>query len=111
VTSLVLARDEAFDWSRDPLVGFSPTLNRNFQSQRKLLPNGWVEISKHDVDELGITVGRQAKLTSAHGEAVVPIQVRLDLKPGVLVVPYACRDLVANVLGPDSVTAVKVELA
>jgi predicted molibdopterin-dependent oxidoreductase YjgC len=107
----VLVRDGAFDWGRDPLVSFSPTLSRDSQSQRKLFPNGFVEICKQDADELGIPVGRQAKLTSIHGDAVVPIRLRTDLKPGVLLVPYAFRDHVANVLGPDSVTAVKVEQA
>jgi len=107
----VLVRDGAFDWGRDPLVSFSPTLSRDSQSQRKLFPNGFVEICKQDADGLGVLVGRQVKLTSVHGDAVVPIRVRTDLAPGVLLVPYAFRDHVANVLGTDSVTAVKVEQA
>ena len=107
----VLVRDGAFDWGRDPLVSFSPTLSRDSQSQRKLFPNGFVEICKQDADGLGVLVGRQVKLTSVHGDAVVPIRVRTDLKPGVLLVPYAFRDHVANVLGTDSVTAVIVEQA
>jgi hypothetical protein len=37
--------------------------------------------------------------------------VRADLKPGLLVVPYTFRDRVSNVLGTESVTAVKVERA
>ncbi|MBZ5669481.1 MAG: molybdopterin-dependent oxidoreductase [Acidobacteriia bacterium] len=107
----VLVRDGAFDWGRDPLVSFSPTLSRDSQSQQKLFPNGFVEICKQDADGLGVPVGRQVKLTSVHGNAVVPIRLRADLKPGVLLVPYAFRDHVANVLGTDSVTAVKVEQA
>jgi predicted molibdopterin-dependent oxidoreductase YjgC len=107
----VLARDGAFDWGRDPLVSFSPTLSRDYQSQRKLFPNGFVEMCKQDADELGVRAGWQVKLTSVHGDAVVPIQVRTDLKPGVLLVPYAFRDHVANVLCTHSVTAVKVEQA
>jgi predicted molibdopterin-dependent oxidoreductase YjgC len=107
----VLVRDGAFDWGGDPLVAFSPTLSRAPRSQRKLYPNGFVEICKQDADSLGIPVGRQVKLTSAHGEAVVPIRLRPDLKPGVLLVPFSFRDHVANVLGTDSVAAVKVEQA
>jgi len=109
--AILLVRDGAYDWGRDPLISFSPTLSRDFQSQRKLFPNGFVEICKQSVDELGIPVGRPAKLTSVHGDAVLPIRLRADLKPGVLLVPYAFRDRITKVLGTHGVTAVKVERA
>ena len=107
----VLVRDGDFDWGRDPLVAFSPTLSRDYQSQRKLFPNGFVEIGKLDADGVGVHPGRSVRLTSVHGNAVVPIRVRTDLKPSVLLVPYAFRDHLANVLGTHSVTAVTVEQA
>jgi predicted molibdopterin-dependent oxidoreductase YjgC len=107
----VLARESAFDWSRDPLVSFSPTLSRDYQSQRKLFPQGFVEICQQDADELGVRAGWRVKLTSVHGDAVVPVQVRTDLMPGVLLVPYKFRDHFANVLCTQSVTAVKVQQA
>ena len=107
----VLVRDGDFDWGRDPLVSFSPTLSRDYQSERKLFPNGFVEMCKEDADGVGVHPGRPVRLTSAHGQAVVPIRVRADIKPGVLLVPYAFRDHLANVLGTHSVTAVKVEQA
>ncbi len=107
----VLVRDGDFDWGRDPLVAFSPTLSRDYQSQRKLFPNGFVEMCKQDADGVGVHPGRPVRLTSVHGEAVVPTRVRTDLKPGVLLVPYAFRDHLANVLGTHSVTAVKIEQA
>jgi len=107
----VLVRDGDFDWGRDPLVAFSPTLSRDFQSERKLFPSGYVEMCKQDADAVGVHPGRPVKLTSVHGEAVIPTRVRADLKPGVLLVPYAFRDHLANVLGTHSVTAVKVEQA
>jgi predicted molibdopterin-dependent oxidoreductase YjgC len=107
----VLARDGSYDWGRDPLVCYSPTLNRDYLSLQKLFPNGFVEICKQDVDRFGVHAGRRVKLSSAHGDAVIPVRVRTDLKPGVLLVPYAFRDCVSNVLGADGVTAVKVEQA
>jgi predicted molibdopterin-dependent oxidoreductase YjgC len=107
----LLARDAAFDWGHDPLVSFSPTLSRDYQSERKLFPNGFVEMGKADADALKLSGGRQARLTSVHDEAMVPVLVRTDLKPGLLVVPYAFRDRVSNVLGTEGVTAVKVERA
>jgi len=109
--SHVLVRDSAYDWGRDPLVSFSLTLSREYQSQRKLFPNGFVEMCKQDADGVGVHPGRAVRLTSVHGDAVVPLRVRTDLQPGVLFVPYAFRDHVANVLGTHSVTAVKVEQA
>lgn len=105
----VLVREGSFDWGRDPLVSFSPSLSRDYQSQRKLFPNGFVEICKQDADRLGLRAGWQVRLTSVHGDAVVPIQVRTDLEPSMVFVPYAFRDHVANVLGTGSVAAVKVE--
>ena len=107
----VLVRDGTFDWGRDPLVSFSPTLCRDYQSQRKLFPNGFVEMCKQDADGVGVHPGRPVKLTSVYGNAVVPLRVRTDLKPGLLLVPFAFRDHLANVLGTHSVTAVKVEQA
>ncbi len=106
----VLVRDDAFDWGRDPLVSFSPTLSRDSQSERKLFPNGFVEMCKRDAGALNLGGERRVRLTSVHGAAVVPIRVREDLRPGMLSVPYAFRDHVASVLASDSVTAVNVEL-
>jgi formate dehydrogenase (coenzyme F420) alpha subunit len=107
--SHVLACDGAFDWGRDPLVLFSPTLSRDYQSERKFFPNGFVEMCKRDADALNLGGERRVRLTSVHGDAVVPIRVREDLKPGVLSVPYAFRDHVASVLGSDSITAVNID--
>jgi len=109
--STLLVRDEVFDWGSDPLVSYSPTLSRDSQSQRKLFPKGFVEIGQPYADELGIPVGRQVRLTSATGQAVLPLRLRPGLKSGVLVVPYAFRDQVAAVLGAEGVTAVRLEQA
>ena len=105
----VLAQNGGFDWGGDPLVFFSPTLSRNFRSQRKLFPNGFVEICQQDADKLGFHAGRRARLTSASGEAVLSVRVRPDLMPGVLLVPFAFRDQVASVLGSESAAAVNIE--
>ena len=105
----LLAREGAFDWSHDPFVSFSPTLSRDYRSEHKLFPNGFVEIGKGDADALNLSGGRQVRLTSVHGESVVPVRVKTDIKPGLLLVPYAFRDRVSSVLGTYSVTAVKVE--
>ena len=107
----VLACDGAIDWGRDPLVLLSPTLSRDYLSQQRLFPEGFVGMSRQDADKLGVSAGWQVKLTSAHGDAVVPIQVKTDLKPGVLLVPYAFRDHVAKVLGTGRLTAVEAERA
>jgi formate dehydrogenase (coenzyme F420) alpha subunit len=107
----VLVRDDAFDWGHDPFVSFSPTLSRDYRSERKLFPSGFVEMCKRDVDALNLNGARRIRLNSVHGEAVVQARIRTDLKAGVLSVPYAFRDLVVDVLGTDSATAVKVEPA
>lgn len=109
--ALVLGYKDSFDWGRDPLVLFSPTLSRDFRSERKFFPNGVVEICQQDADKLGVHAGRPVRLRSERGEATVPIRVNASLKPGVLLVPYAFRDHVASVLGENSAAAVKVEQA
>lgn len=107
----LLARDPALDWGSDPFVSFSPTLSRDYRSRRKSFPQGLVEMAQDDADTLRLTGARRVKLTSVHGEAVVPVQVTEDLQPGLLLVPYAFRDHVASVLGNDSVAAVRIERA
>jgi formate dehydrogenase major subunit len=107
----VLARDGAFDWAGDTLVSSSPTLNRDHQSARRLFPDGFVEMNNEDADALGVRPGWRVKLTSAHGEAIVPIRPRTDLRRGALLAPCGFRDCLSNVLGEDGVAAVNVERA
>ncbi len=105
----LLARDGAFDWGGDPLVSYSPTLNRDYQSERKLFPNGVVDMSGEDAEALGLRTGWRVKLTSSHGGAVVRMRLRKDLAHGVLLAPYSSRDWLSEVLGEDGVVAVNVE--
>ncbi len=107
----VLARDGAVDWGADPLVSYSPTLCREYQSERKLFPNGLVEMSAEDADALGVRAGWRVKLSSVHGGVVVPVRLRKDLRRGVLLAPYGFRGWLAEVLGEDGVAAVNVERA
>jgi anaerobic selenocysteine-containing dehydrogenase len=86
-------------------------LNREYQSERKLFPNGLVEMSGEDADALGVRPGWRVRLSSAHGAAVVPVRLRKDLQHGVLLAPYWFRDWLADVLGEDGVAAVNVERA
>jgi len=107
----ILALDGAFEWGDDPLVSFSPTLSREYQSARKLFPNGFVEMNSEDADTLGVREGWRVKLSSAHGEVIVPIRRRKDLSRGALVAPYGFRDCLSNVLREDGVAAVNMERA
>jgi len=107
----VLTQDCAFDWAGDTLVSFSPSLNRDRQSARRLFPDGFVEMNSEDADALGVRSGWRVKLTSTHGEAIVPIRQRTDLRRGALLAPYGFRDSLSNVLGEDGVTVVNVERA
>jgi len=107
----LLAQDGVFDWADDTLISFSPTLNRDHQSARRLFPGGFVEMNSEDADALGVRAGWRVKLTSTRGEAIVPIRLRTDLRRGALLAPYGFRDCLSNVLGEDGVTAVNVERA
>lgn len=107
----LLVRDPGLDWGNDPFVSFSPTLSRDYRPQQRAFPRGLVEMGQDDADALQLRTGRRVKLVSIHGEAVVPIQVREDLQPRVLLVPFAFRDHVSSVLGTDSLAAVRIERA
>jgi predicted molibdopterin-dependent oxidoreductase YjgC len=97
--SPVLAWEGVLDWGSDPLVAFSPILRREAVSRRKLYPHGLVQVCSRDAERLGVRPGGAVRLRSDTGEAVVPAVLRPDLEPGVVLVPYAFRESVADVLG------------
>jgi len=105
----VLAIDDVVDWGRDPLIGFSPTLNRDFVARRKRFPGGVVEMALADADRLGFHEGRKLKIASAHGEVVLPVAFRTDLEPGLVLVPVEFREYAADALGSERVSAVSLE--
>ncbi len=107
----VLAVDGVFDWGSDPLVSSSPTLSRDHLSRRKLYPRGLVEMCRADAQALGLREGWAVRLTSEHGEVVLPTVVSDGLLPGVLLVPYAFRDAVAAVMAGGSEVPVRAEKA
>jgi anaerobic selenocysteine-containing dehydrogenase len=80
-------------------------------AQKKLFPRGVVELGKEDMERLGVRQGWPVKVRSASGEAVAPVALRPGLAPGVVVVPYALRDALAQVMGGRGVASVAVERA
>jgi anaerobic selenocysteine-containing dehydrogenase len=98
-----------FDWGSDPLVKFSPTLCRDHVARRKLYPSGLVQMNKAAADGIGVRQGWPVRLISAHGEAVLPVVLRGELEPGVMLVPYGFRELVTGVLGGRSEAPVRAE--
>jgi anaerobic selenocysteine-containing dehydrogenase len=49
------------------------------------------------------------KVRSLGGQAVVPAHLRNDLAPGVVIVPYGCRDDLEPVMGGRDAVSVSVE--
>lgn len=103
--------DGVLDWGSDPLVRYSPTLSRDAAAQRKLYPNGVVEMAAAELERLGVRSGWTVRLRSASGEAAAPVIARAGQAPGVVVVPYAFRGAFARVMGGRGVAAVTVERA
>lgn len=103
---LRLIRATCFDMGLDPLSDFSPTLRREVASRRKLFPHGFVEMNVRDADALGIRQGWRVRVKSLHGEVEIPVHLRRDLEPGVMVVPFSFRDHLRPVMdGRDAVDA------
>jgi predicted molibdopterin-dependent oxidoreductase YjgC len=106
--SHLLALDGVFDWGSDPLVAFAPTLSRDFVSRRKQFAGGLVEMASEDARALGVRPGWPVRIESRHGEATLPVAVRQEVQPGLVLVPFAFREEVGDVLGGDDVVAVQV---
>jgi predicted molibdopterin-dependent oxidoreductase YjgC len=104
-----LVRTGVFEWGDDPLVVSSPTLRREHASLRKRFPRGLIEMNGGDAQRLGIRDGWQVRLASPAGEVLVPVSLREDVEPGTLLVPFAFRDRLEPVLGPEPRVAVRVE--
>lgn len=108
---IVAVADGPLDWGADPHVRFSPTLCRDSVAQRKLYPRGVVGMSKDAIEKLGVRPGWPVRISSATGEAVVPVLAREDLGPGVVMVPAAAREWLLPVMGRRSVVDVSVARA
>ncbi|UCC72552.1 MAG: molybdopterin-dependent oxidoreductase [Gemmatimonadota bacterium] len=105
--SYLLTLDGVFDWGSDPLVALAPTLSRDFVSKRKLFAGGFLEMCSEDAEALGVRPGWPLRVKSRHGEATLPVMVRRELEPGLLLVPFAFREQAEGVLGGDDVVAVQ----
>jgi hypothetical protein len=105
----IVALDGVYDWGTDPLVEHAPILCRDERSRRKLYPRGQVGMAPGDAEALGVRQGWMVKLVSNHGEAVLPVVLRRELAPGRLSVPFAFRDVMADVLGGMASASVRVE--
>ena len=106
--SHLLALDGVFDWGSDPLVAQAPTLSRDSLSRRKLFAGGLVEMSSEDAKALGVRPGWPVRIKSRHGEVTLPVVVCQEVEPGLVLVPFAFREQVSDVLGGDDVVAVQV---
>jgi formate dehydrogenase major subunit len=108
--SYLLTLDGLFDWGSDPLVAFAPTLSRDFVSRRKLFAGGLIEMSSEDAEALGVRPGWPLRVTSRNGEATLPVVLRQELEPGLLLVPFAFREHLQGVLGGDDVVTVQATI-
>ena len=106
-----LRRVGAFDWGRDPLVRFSPTLRRIPASVARRYPHGLVTISAADAKTLGVREGWTVRITGPAGEARPAVTVSAGLQDGLLLVPYAFREQLAGILAVDGVAEVEVQPA
>ena len=104
-----LVRVSVFEWGDDPLTNASPTLRRESDSRRKRFPDGVVEMNAQEASAMGIREGWRIKLRSLNGEAVVPVHLRADLVPGVMLVPFGCRHHLEPVMGGRDAVGVSVE--
>lgn len=106
-----LALADGFDWGRDVLVAFSPTLCRDHLALRKMYPRGAVEMSREDAESLGVRQGWTVRVCSTGGEAALGVMVRPDLMQGVLRIPFAFREPAAPLLAGATSADVRVERA
>jgi len=106
-----LAVDGVMDWGEDPLVAFSPTLRRDSLAEAKRFPRGAVYLNKADADAIGIRAMAPVSIASATAAVVLPAVVRSDLERSLVLVPFAHRAQVAELLGSEAAVAVQLTRA
>jgi formate dehydrogenase alpha subunit len=86
-------------WVDDPMVAGTVTLRRELGAdQPRALPT--IEISSGDANELQVRDGQRVRVRSRTGEAEAVAHVTADVAPGTVVLPFAVRELVAQVMPP-----------
>ncbi|MGE5237106.1 MAG: molybdopterin dinucleotide binding domain-containing protein, partial [Acidobacteriota bacterium] len=83
-------------WESDVLVVSSPTLDRDGAARRRLYPDGWVEINRHDAGAVGIRAGWPVRLVSDRANVTLPAVVRDDLDAGVVQLSWSAREALGD---------------
>jgi predicted molibdopterin-dependent oxidoreductase YjgC len=86
-------------WVDDPMVGGTVTLRRELGADRAAaLPI--IEISSADANESQLRDGQRVRVRSRTGEMEAVAHVTDDVSPGAVVLPFAMRELAAEVMPP-----------
>ena len=84
-------------WADDPMVGGTITLRRELGADR--VPGSPViELSSADAAELQLRQGQRVRVRSRTGEVEAVIHASGEVAPGIVLLPFAMRELAAQVM-------------
>jgi predicted molibdopterin-dependent oxidoreductase YjgC len=86
-------------WNQNVLIRHSETLRREYGILLTDYPQGFVEISPEDAQQLGIRDGEQIRVCSQRGAGVSTARVTVEVRKGTVFVPYFERKLEQQILG------------
>jgi len=84
-------------WADDPMVRGTVTLRRELGADR-VPGSAVIEMSAADATELQLRNGQRVRVRSRTGEVEAVVQVSSDVAPGIVMLPYAVRELAAAVM-------------
>jgi predicted molibdopterin-dependent oxidoreductase YjgC len=84
-------------WMDDPMVRGTVTLGRELGADR-VSASPVIQVSAADAAESQLRDGQRVRLRSRTGEVQAVVHVSDDVAPGVVVLPFGMRELVAQVM-------------
>ena len=112
---LLLADPTLGPWEEETTIASTLTVSVEFSLVNKDYPSGMLCLNPEDAQRLGLRPGRNARVTSARGEATMKVQVTEEAPPGIALTPrwqaarlglletVVCPDTDHPVLGPTPV--------
>jgi predicted molibdopterin-dependent oxidoreductase YjgC len=92
-------------WHQNVLIRHSETLKREYQILLLDYPDGFVDINTDDARRLEIRDGAKVRLVGVTGAAVTTARVTVEVKSGMIFVPYFLREVREQLWGEAAAAA------
>jgi len=96
---MLVCGSSLYYWNQNVLIRHSETLRREYSILLIDYPEGFVEISPEDAQELGIRDGQRIQISSEMSSTSSTARVTREVRRGTVFVPYFERELERQILG------------